>query len=115
MNAVVTNPWMKLESWVRRRCADSAPERQLFDPSNLAAMRRLRDALVSKGREGSPGPMDLAVLVRHVLWSMRTGAAPTTTWMPAGVGWPEEAHWRTAGLLVATEDEGYRVVLERWA
>ena len=77
-------------------------------------MRRLRDALAEVGGPDAPGPMDLATLVRHVLWSMRTGDAPVGTWLPAGDDWPAARHYAEAKLSATPEGKGLRIYLDRW-
>lgn len=115
MTIVAADPWSQLESWIRGGCREPAPGRQLFESRTTTPMRRLRDALVSRDREGAPGPMDIAVLVRHALWSVRTGDVPPTMWLPRGADWPGEEHWAEAGLLVAADGDGQRVILGRWS
>ena len=52
--------------------------------------------------------MDLAVLVRHTLWSIRTGDTPMSTWVPAGAGWPDERDWEAVGIRVVRKDDRHR-------
>jgi superfamily II DNA helicase RecQ len=58
--------------------------------------------------------MDLAVLLRHALWSIRTGDTPASTWVPVGDGWPDARDWEEAGLRVVRTGDRHRLVLEAW-
>jgi len=112
---VVADPWAQLEGWIKQSLDGPVPGPDSYARPALAPLRRLRDALLSIGVDGAPGRMDLAVLMRHALWSTRTGHTPPSTWVPSAPHWPSAADWANAGLLVAQHGAGYQLVLQPWS
>lgn len=82
-----------------------------------ACHRRLLQALRSTGGVGSPGPVDLACLIRHVLrreQEIQSGASQTTR-VPDKSPWPDRHVWEACGVEVLSEGpQGLLVKARMW-
>ncbi len=78
------------------------------------AFERLRAALANPG---SRSPLDLAVLIRHVLGyenGRRQSEDDATLRVPIGGGWPNETHWRRVGLNAQRQLDSWHVRSTGW-
>lgn len=83
----------------------------------LARLAAAVDALRARG-QWAPTPLDLAVLVRHVLrWCAESEAmrgAVAELVVPAGAGWPDRDVWVSVGVQADPRAEGLRVTAVPW-
>lgn len=78
------------------------------------AFERLRAALANPG---SRSPLDLTVLIRHVLGyenGRRQSEDDATLRVPIGGGWPNETHWRRVGLNAQRQLDSWHVRYTGW-
>jgi ATP-dependent DNA helicase RecQ len=79
------------------------------------AFTRLLSAL--QGTQARPSPLDLAVLIRHVLRHhamQQEGGEAVRTFVHAGDGWPTEQQWRQVGIDVQPAADGFWLSAQPW-
>lgn len=89
----------------------------VFGDRPLARLVTAVSALRTRA-EWAPTPLDLAVLVRHVLrWCAESdrmkGAVPELI-VPTAAGWPDERVWASVGVRADPRTQGLRVTAEPW-